>query len=122
MLVAEQCRDDSPVGSLLRQPRVRRDGGEPFLLDELLGSGFAAVGRSAEDVTLGDEAAAIFSRLGGRTVSLDGLALAEGQLDALFEAHPAVVVRPDRYVFGVVDDAFPLDRLVAELGRKLALV
>ena len=121
VLIDEQCRDGSSVGSLLRQPRVRRAGGEPFLLDELLGRGFAVVGRSARDLALGEEAAAILARLGGRSVSLEGLELAEGKCDALFDAHPAVVVRPDRYVFGVVDDAFPLDRLLGELARKLAL-
>jgi hypothetical protein len=31
------------------------------------------------------------------------------------------VIRPDRYVFGVVDDDWDLDRLLGELGRKLAL-
>ena len=30
-------------------------------------------------------------------------------------------LRPDRYVFGVVDDDGDLDRLLIELGRKLAL-
>jgi hypothetical protein len=43
-------------------------------------------------------------------------------MDRLFEQHPAAVVRPDRVVFGVVDESWSLDRLVAELGRKLALV
>ena len=40
---------------------------------------------------------------------------------AALDAHPAVVLRPDRYVFGVVDEEWDLDRLLAELGRKLAL-
>jgi hypothetical protein len=31
------------------------------------------------------------------------------------------VLRPDRYVFGVVDEAWDLDRMLVELGRKLAL-
>ena len=60
-------------------------------------------------------------RLGGRLVPLEGLEIAEGQADRLFDAHPAAVVRPDRYVFGVVDDDWSLDALVLELGRKLAL-
>jgi hypothetical protein len=29
------------------------------------------------------------------------------------------VIRPDRYIFGVVDDDWNLDHLVLELGRKL---
>jgi len=39
----------------------------------------------------------------------------------LFDRHAAAVVRPDRYIFGVVDAAWNLDRLLSELARKLAL-
>ena len=60
-------------------------------------------------------------RLDGRSVSLDRLEVVEGDWDRLFDAHPAVVLRPDRYVFGVVDDAWDLDRLLLELARKLSL-
>ena len=45
----------------------------------------------------------------------------EGELDRGFDSHCAVVLRPDRYVFGVVDDTWDLDRLLSELARKLAL-
>jgi hypothetical protein len=54
-------------------------------------------------------------------VSLEGLEVVEGRIDPLFDAHPAAVLRPDRYVFGVVDDEWGLDRLIGELGRKLGL-
>ena len=47
--------------------------------------------------------------------------IVEGARDRLFDDHVAAVVRPDRYVFGVVDEDWDLDRLVLELGRKLAL-
>ena len=42
-------------------------------------------------------------------------------MDRVFDSHSALVLRPDRYVFGVVDDNWDLDRLLAELGRRLAL-
>ena len=32
-----------------------------------------------------------------------------------------VIVRPDRYVFGAVDERWSLDRLIQELARKLEL-
>jgi hypothetical protein len=32
------------------------------------------------------------------------------------------VVRPDRYIFGVVDEAWNLDRLLIELGRNMCLI
>ena len=61
------------------------------------------------------------SRLNGRTVCLEGIEVTEGEADRLFEQHPAVVLRPDRYMFGVVDESWSLDRLLIELGRRLAL-
>ena len=121
VLIESQTGADDPVGQLLRQPSVRRDGNETFRLDELFGRGFAVVGRKQADLRLGAEAGAVLERLGGRLVPLEGLEIAEGQADRLFDAHPAAVVRPDRYVFGVVDDDWSLDALVLELGRKLAL-
>jgi hypothetical protein len=63
----------------------------------------------------------LLQRIGGRQVALEGLEVTRGELDNLFDAHPAAVIRPDRYVFGVVDDDWDLDRLLGELGRKLAL-
>jgi hypothetical protein len=55
-------------------------------------------------------------------VSLEGIEVVPGtSSDSLFDAHPAAIVRPDRYVFGVVDDQRDLDGLVVELGRRLHL-
>ena len=60
-------------------------------------------------------------RLGAHRVALENLEVIGGAIDRLFDSHPAVVVRPDRYVFGAVDEGWDLDRLIRELGRKLAL-
>ena len=86
-----------------------------------LRAGFAVVGRKESDLRLGPEARALLRRLEGRAVSLEGLEVTRGEMDRFFDAHPAAVVRPDRYVFGVVDKDWDLDRLLALLGRKLAL-
>jgi hypothetical protein len=121
VLVTEQCKDEYPVGVLLRQPTVRGSDGGVGRLDELIGAGFAVIGRKESDLQLGDEARAVLERLGGRSICVAGLEVLEGQMDNLFDVHAAVVVRPDRYVFGVVDDEWDLDRLLIELGRKLGL-
>jgi hypothetical protein len=121
VLVDAQSRDGSPVGNLLRQPTVRCADGESRRLDSLLGCGFAVIGRSDADLRVGPQAASVLERLGGRKVSLQGLEATEGVIDPLFAAHPAAVLRPDRYVFGVVDESWSLDRLLVELGGKLAL-
>ena len=121
VLVEEQAGGEHPVGVLLRQPTVRDPNGRECRLDELIGPSFAVVARNESDLQLGPEARAILKKLDGRTLSLAGLEVTEGEADRLFEQHAATVVRPDRYVFGVVDAEWDLDRLLIELARKLAL-
>jgi 3-(3-hydroxy-phenyl)propionate hydroxylase len=121
VLVEQQIADGLPVGQLLRQPTVRCADGVECRLDDLLGRGFAIVGREESDLRMGPKASAILEKLGGKVVSLEGLEVTAGASDEVFDAHPAVIVRPDRYIFGVVDDEWSLDRLLAELARKLTL-
>jgi 2-polyprenyl-6-methoxyphenol hydroxylase-like FAD-dependent oxidoreductase len=121
VFVEAQFGDDSSVGSLLRQPKLQASGEPVRRLDEWLGGGFSVIGRKASDLRVGAEAQALLERLGVQTFALEGRAVAEGELDHLFDAHPAAVLRPDRYVYGVVDDAHSLDALLEGLGRQLAL-
>ena len=78
----------SSVGYLVRQPRVRTAGGEVVRFDDLLGKGFALVGRSVADLTLAEAGERIAERIGARRVSLERVELAEGELDRLFERAP----------------------------------
>ena len=121
VLMTEQCGADEPVGGMLRQPSVRECDGAARRIDEIFGPSFAVIGRKADDLRMGAGASAVLERLGGRAVNLEGLEVVEGEMDRVFDSHSAVVLRPDRYVFGVVDDNWDLDRLLAELGRRLAL-
>ncbi len=121
-LIDEQCQGEHVAGVLLRQPTVRDSSGEIRRLDELLGGGFAVIGRKDSDLAMGSDAQQVLARLDGSALSLEGLEIVKGEMDNLFDTHPAVILRPDRYVFGFVDDAWDLDRLLVELGRKLALI
>ena len=116
-----QIGADSPVGRVIFQPRLRREDGGDCWLDALLGKGFAIVGKSASSLPLSQEAKAILLALGAVTVDTGSLALVEGIPDPLLESCEAALVRPDRMVFGVVDEAHDLSALVIELGRMLAL-
>ena len=120
-LIDEQIKDDSPVGRAFSQPHVRDAAGKVTRLDTYLGKGFAIVGRSQDDLNMGAEAQRVFERLAAKTVALDQLEVVDGEVDPLLETHPAVVVRPDRLIFGVVDSSYDLDRLLGELNRKLSL-
>ena len=121
VLVGEQAGGGEPAGRLLHQPSVRCEDGAECRLDALLGRGFAIVGRKASDLRLGPQARAVAERLDAAVVSLEGLEATHGAFDPLFDRHPAALVRPDRYVFGVVDEDWDLDGLLPELGRALAL-
>jgi 3-(3-hydroxy-phenyl)propionate hydroxylase len=121
VLITEQCGDYAPVGGMLRQPTVREGDGAACRIDEIFGPSFAVVGRKASDLEMGDAASEVLERLAGRAVSLEGLEIVEGEMDRVFDTHAAVVLRPDRYIFGVVDEDWDLDGLLGELGRKVAL-
>ncbi|MBW2396794.1 MAG: bifunctional 3-(3-hydroxy-phenyl)propionate/3-hydroxycinnamic acid hydroxylase [Deltaproteobacteria bacterium] len=123
VLMMEQAQRGVPVGSHLRQPTVRLAGGDFVFFDELLGSDFAVVGRTRADLELGPEAAAIAKRLSMRFVDLEEIeAYKEGsEPDLVFGTHSAVVVRPDRIIFGAVGADTTLDDLVIALAKKLAL-
>ncbi len=121
VITVEQVGDRSSTGALLRQPTVRTPDGTECRLDELLGRGFAVVARDASGLEMSGASRRFLDRIGARTLSLEGIEVVESELDRLFESHPAAVVRPDRYVFGVVDADWSLDRLVASLEGKLAI-
>ena len=121
VLADAAAEETSPVGMLLRQPTLRGPDGAECRLDELLGQGFALLGRKQGDLQLRPEGRATLERLGAKTLCLEGFEVVDGALDALFDTHPAVVLRPDRYVFGVVDAERDLDGLLADLASKLAL-
>jgi len=120
-LIHAQIVAGSPVGRILFQPKLRGADGRTDRLDSHLGKGFAVVGRTGDDLRMGAKAQQLLERLGARTLALEGLELVEGRLDPLFETYPAVVVRPDRLIFGVVDADHDLDQLLDELARGLSL-
>jgi 3-(3-hydroxy-phenyl)propionate hydroxylase len=120
-LMLEQMAHEESIGVLLRQPRVRAEGGDEMLFDEYVGPGFAVVGRTEADCAMSESSRAIFERLGGRCVALDSFDILEDEVDRVFESRPAVLIRPDRFVFGVVDETTSLDDLIETLAEKLSL-
>ncbi|MEE3327755.1 MAG: bifunctional 3-(3-hydroxy-phenyl)propionate/3-hydroxycinnamic acid hydroxylase, partial [Myxococcota bacterium] len=116
VIMTEQIGAESSTGYLLRQPTLRGGDGQVFRMDELLGRGFAVVAREASGLALSSESQSVLDRIGAKTVSLAGLEVSEGSLDPALENGSALIVRPDRYVFGVVDEKRDLDALIASLA------
>jgi 3-(3-hydroxy-phenyl)propionate hydroxylase len=129
------------AGSLFVQPRVRHAGisGDSVLLDDVLQSRFLIASDSERaQAWLTPESIDLWRRLNGERIVLgtpaqsrerDGAADPDVQFfvetDSLFadwmaqQDCSAVVVRPDRYVFGVASNAAQLNRLVSEVGRRV---
>ncbi|MEW6272257.1 MAG: bifunctional 3-(3-hydroxy-phenyl)propionate/3-hydroxycinnamic acid hydroxylase [Thermodesulfobacteriota bacterium] len=99
------------AGKLVPQPRCA--GGEP--LDERLGRGFAVVSGEDPARAMTRASLAFWQKLGARLVAtraLDGWLAEQGA--------SAVVVRPDRYAYGVACAPGDLDGLTGALRAALA--
>jgi 3-(3-hydroxy-phenyl)propionate hydroxylase len=129
------------AGHLFVQPKIQhhaRDAaGDPILLDDLLRVRFLIAAATAEPQTwLTPESRRLWRRLSGEQIVIGPPDLARGpagsdvqylvETDTLFAEWmaqhdcAAVVVRPDRYVFGTANDAAHLNRLVAAVGRHVS--
>jgi 3-(3-hydroxy-phenyl)propionate hydroxylase len=129
---------------LFVQPKIHRDARadapeSEARLDDLLQPRFLIASATPEvQGWLSPESRALWRRLGGERIVIGPLGqtrlwerLADDDIqyfaetDALFAAwmsqldSAAVVVRPDRYVFGTARDAAQLNRLIASVGRHV---
>ncbi|MEM7019025.1 MAG: bifunctional 3-(3-hydroxy-phenyl)propionate/3-hydroxycinnamic acid hydroxylase, partial [Pseudomonadota bacterium] len=120
-VIIEQVSNEGSTGYLFSQPIVQDADGNSFRLDERLGSGFAIVARTAADLSMNAASQTLVDKLGIATATLEGLTEQQGHFDRLFESASAVIVRPDRYVFGHTSDDLNLDDLLGQLGQKLSL-
>ncbi len=123
----------SLVGRLLPQPKVRRSGGDTVLLDEVLGSRFVLLLRSARPVEdFARLSQPVWDRLGAARVALlpadapaqaiEGIETAVETDDALAAALAgspacALLLRPDHYVAAAIplDDADRASRAIEAL-------
>jgi 3-(3-hydroxy-phenyl)propionate hydroxylase len=132
------------AGSLFVQPKIHRPAradapDTEALLDDLLRSRFL-IAAAAPEVQgwLTPESRALWRRLGGERIVIGPPEqtrlrdhLADDDIQYLAETNSlfagwmsqinsaAVVVRPDRYVFGTASDAAQLNRLIASVGRHV---
>jgi len=129
------------AGTLFVQPEIRLYPGadarsDTVLMDDLLGFRFLIATTTAQaQAWLTPESLEIWCRLGGERVVIGSAGQVHGpprdeirylpEADTLFADWmqqldcAAVVVRPDRYVFGAARDAAQLNRLVAAVGRQV---
>jgi len=121
IVCADLVGGDDATGHLFRQPIVRTPDGQDTRLDELLGPGFALVGRDDRALQVTSRTRETLERLGARLVSLEPLEPVKGRFDPLFDNAAAAIVRPDRIVFGHTDDKITVDDLVARLAAEIGM-
>ena len=121
---SEEC---GPVGTQFYQPKVRGADGRDQPMEDTIENGFLLVVR--DDAILSgitDDQKAFWRRLGGQLVVMDApklsddftyLADLDGTLLSFFDDHSAVaiIVRPDRYIYGIASSATDLDRQLTNL-------
>ena len=114
-----------PAGHLFPQPVVVNGSGTKLLLDDILGDGFSMVVRHSEILDqLSDENTEWFKSIGGQiTVVSDGMpteaeiTTLNDVLSSFFQTWDcsALLVRPDKYVFGGAADARSVSTLFNNL-------
>ena len=122
VIMLEQVSDEGSTGYLFSQPIVKDPDGNEFRFDDRLGHGFSIITRSPSqlDITPGNQA--VLEKLNIVTTSIDNLEEVRGHFDRLFSHADAVIVRPDRYVFGHTTEELDLNGLIESLKSKLALI
>lgn len=118
-VLQEQLSNDGLTGYLLSQPVVKTSDGEALRLDYLLGSGFALM--SHKTPSLNASSKKIIDDLGIRVVTTAALTPLEGKFPEMLAGHQALLVRPDKVVFGHTTESTPVDLLLSQLKAAIAL-
>jgi len=120
-IILSQVSHNGLTGYLFRQPKVRDPAGTECLLDDLLGGGFSIVGKNAEALTTSETHAGLITLLDIKKVDLSQYTLAKGRYDAALDSVDALIIRPDRIVYGHTTAELGLDDLLEQLGEQLCL-
>ena len=112
------------AGSLFVQGKVRVDCGEEALMDDIIGPQFLIIASDPDMLEIDAELNEKWSAIGGLRISIGDTApnlltivdqdeLLHGWLDR--NDAKAVVVRPDRYVYGSATDKSDLERMIRQI-------
>ncbi|MEM8936098.1 MAG: bifunctional 3-(3-hydroxy-phenyl)propionate/3-hydroxycinnamic acid hydroxylase [Pseudomonadota bacterium] len=121
LLLSDQVSNAGTTGYQIAQPIVKDRAGQEFRLDEALGAGFAIVARNAEEIGLSADSTINVGPISLKIVDLSVYSLVRGEFDHVFETEAAVIVRPDRFIFGHTTEELSLDALIEELTQQLQI-
>ncbi len=119
VVLSEQVSDDGATGYLLPQPLIRDTGGKQCRFDELLGPHFALL--TMGPAVVNKASAAVLNALRVKAIDVSTLELVQGKFPELLTAGEALLLRPDRIVFGHTDDKTSIDMLCSKLASAIAV-
>jgi hypothetical protein len=114
---------DRLTGTLAPQGRLER-GGRRGRFDDIYGSGWTLLTRTATEVHLAGPDAAFFAAIGGRVVSITETEDIEGTYREFFKVNElaAIIYRPDFRIFGTAAEDAEIPALVSRLHDRLSAV
>ena len=114
---------DLLTGTLAPQGRIER-GGRRGRFDDICGSGWTLLTRTAAGMRLAGPDAAFFAAIGGRVASIAETEDIEGTYREFFEINgiAAIVYRPDFRIFGTAAEDAEIPALISGLHDRLAAV
>ena len=90
------------------------------MLDREISSCFAILTKET-NLDLSEKATAIKNLLNIKVIEIDSDDDSENRLKAVFEKYAAVLVRPDKYTYGGVDDISSLSDMIESLESEFSL-
>jgi len=101
--------ENERIGHQGRQPEVSHEG-QRMLLDSVVGSDWYLVSNQSQKNT----------RRWCRTISKEDLDEHSREIDLLFNSNDAVLIRPDRYIFGFAEE-HEINNLLDEAEKKMGI-
>ena len=118
VVVTEQVSNEGATGYLLPQPVVRDGRSREVLFDELLGAHFALLSNGS--YVLDEETTLVLRALEIQMIDVSKLEIVRGKFPACLKRGEALLLRPDRIVFGHTNADISADSLIARLADSLA--
>jgi 3-(3-hydroxy-phenyl)propionate hydroxylase len=117
VVLSKQVSNAGATGYLLPQPVVRDPEGKEVRFDDLLGANFALLTHGS--VSMNQKSAALIAALQIQLLDVSTLEMVHGKLPELLQTGEALLIRPDRLVFGHTDADVSLDSLFTHLAELL---
>ena len=110
---------DMITGVPIPQPILSKNN-KKEMLDRVINENFAVLTQEA-NLDLSDKAKSIIDLLGIKLVTIEPNEDTEERLKTVFEKYRAVLVRPDKYTYGGVEDISSLSEMIESLEKEFSL-